>query len=113
YPQADYSKKFDACVKALKANDLLKAGAKLAKLEKEADKDGENAKALVKWIEDLGTKKLAQADEAKEKGEVFEARDLLVEVDKKFPQKYDCVKQAKDKLKAFSADKDVKKVLGQ
>lgn len=113
YPQADYSKKFDACLKAIRANDLLKAGIELAKLSKEAGKDGENAKALEKWIDDLGAKKLAQADAAAEKGEVFEARDLLVEVEKKFPPKYDCVKAAKDKWKTFQADKDVKKVLAQ
>ncbi len=112
YPFLDYSKKFDPCLAALKAKDLVRASTELTKLEKEEGKDGEHAKVLIGWIEEQGQKRIAQADSALEKGEVFEGRDLLASVEKQFPPKYECVKASQEKLKALKESPEGKKVLG-
>jgi hypothetical protein len=113
YPQADYSKKFDAALKAVKAEEYGKAMTELQKLDKDEGKDGENAKALEKWIDESGAKKVAEGDDLASKGEVFSARDDYQVVSKKWPAKADYVKQATDKLKALQSDKDAKRVLAQ
>ncbi|MEZ0229901.1 MAG: peroxiredoxin family protein [Planctomycetota bacterium] len=111
YPLLDYSKKFDPCLAHLKAKDLVRASTELTKLEKEDGKDGEHARVLIGWIEELGQKRIAQADAARDQGEVFEARDLLASIDREFPPKYECTKQSKEKLRELREDKDTKKVL--
>src|SRR5205807_1667181 len=78
-PVADYSKKFDNARKAVRLGEYKAAEAELAKLEKEAGKDGENAKALEKWIEAHAMKQIAQGDAARDAGDIFGARDLYAE----------------------------------
>lgn len=112
-PQLDTSKDFDPVLKLLKSGDYAKAAVELEKLSKKEGKDGENAKALEKWVADEGEKRLAAGDEAKDAGEVFSARDIYLEVEKKWPPKAEVIKKAKDRTKALKEDKDAKKVLAQ
>jgi hypothetical protein len=112
-PSADYSKKFDKALAFVKAGDFAKASSELAKLDKDQGKDGENAKNLEKWIDDHGTRKIAEADAALAEGDVFGARDIYTDVSKKWPSKAECVKAAKDKLAELQKDKDAKKALAQ
>jgi len=111
-PAAEYSKKFDKALAALKAGDLKKAADESSKLEKEAGKDGENALALSKWIEEHGTKRIAEGDAALAEGDVFGARDAYAEVSKKWGPKSEALKAAKEKLAELQKDKDAKKALG-
>lgn len=110
YPLLDYSKKLDPCLAALKARDLVRASTELTRLEKEEGKDGEHAKVLIAWIEELGAKRVIAGDAARVQGELFLARDHLASVEKEFPPKYECVKVAKERLKSLRDDKDGKKV---
>jgi hypothetical protein len=111
-PVAEYSKKFDKARAAIKQGDFKTAQAELAKLEKDTGADGDNAKALDKWIEDHGAKRIAEGDAAREAGDVFGARDAYTEVQKTWSPKAECVKTAKDKLTDLKNDKDCKKALG-
>jgi peroxiredoxin len=111
YPLLDYSKKFDPCLAHLKARDLVRASTELTRLEKEDGQDGEHARVLIAWIEEQGQKRIARADAARERGDVFEARDLLASIDREFPPKYDCTKEGKERLRALREDKETKKVL--
>jgi hypothetical protein len=112
-PSADYSKKFDKALAAVKAGDWKTASSELVKLSKDTGKDGENAQALEKWIEEHGAKRLAEGDADKDAGDVFGARDAFTEVSKRWDPKAECVKQAKDKLAELQKDKDCKKALSQ
>jgi hypothetical protein len=112
-PAADYSKKFDKALAAVRAGDWKTASTELAKLDKDNGKDGENAKALEKWIDDHGTKRVAEGDAALAEGDVFGARDAYTEVSKKWNPKADCVKAANDKLAELKKDKDAKKAFAQ
>jgi hypothetical protein len=110
-PAAEYSKKFDKARAAIKLGDFKTASAELAKLDKDTGADGDNAKALEKWIEDHGTKRIAEGDAAREQGDIFSARDAYAEVQKMWAPKADCVKAAKDKATDLKNDKDCKKAL--
>lgn len=111
-PALEYSKKFDKPLALVKAGDMKAASAELAKLAKDTGKDGENATALQKWIDEHGTKVVAQGDAALADGDVFGARDSYTTVSKKWDPKAECVKAAKDKLADLQKDKDAKKALG-
>jgi len=112
-PAGDYSKKLDNARKAMHSGDFKTAAAELAKLEKDTGKDGENAKNLEKWIDDHGTRRIAEADALRDAGDVITARDIYAEVQKTWGPKSDAVKSAKDKLAELQKDKDAKKALGQ
>ena len=81
--------------------------------EKDTGKDGDNAKALETWVEEHGTKRMAEGDASLEEGDVFGAREAYAEVSKRWGPKADCVKAARDKLADLQKDKDAKKALGQ
>jgi len=108
-PKAEYSAKFDAALKAAREGDFAKATAEASKLEKDKA-DGENAKALLKWIDDLGKSRLSDGDAAKEACDVFAARDIYTLVSKKWPAKSACANDAKEKLAALKADADFRAV---
>ncbi len=112
-PVLEYSKKFDKARAAVKLGDFKTASTELAKLEKDTGKDGENAQALSKWIDEHGTKVLAQGDKALAEGDVFGAKATYDEVAKKWNPKAEVVKTAKEKLGELQKDKDAKKALGQ
>ena len=112
-PALELSKKFDKARAAMKAGDFKTASGELAKLEKDSGKDGENAQALSKWIDEHGTKVLASGDKLLAEGDVFGAKAAYDEVAKKWNPKAEAVKTAKDKLAELQKDKDAKKALGQ
>ncbi len=105
-PKLDYSKKFAAALKAIKAGDWKAAAVELAKLEKEPAPDGDNAKSVSKWIEEQGAKKIEDGDDCAKADDFFGARDAYAEVEKKWPTSSEAVKNAKDKLAALKKDKD-------
>lgn len=111
-PVSDLSKKFENVKRAIRLGDFKAAATELAKLEKEKDaKDAESAKAIEKWIDDHATKLLGEADALKEAGDIFGARDLYTDVQKRWAPKAEGVKTAKEKLAELQKDKDVKKAL--
>jgi hypothetical protein len=112
-PSADYSKKFDVARAAIKKGDFKKAADELAKLEKDTGKDGDNATALSKWVEEHGARRITEADGLLAAGDVITARDIYNEVQKSWSSKSDNVKSAKDKLAELQKDKDAKKALSQ
>jgi hypothetical protein len=109
-PKLELSDKFDAATKALDAGDEAKASAEWAKLDKAAGKDGENARALLKWLDARGTKKVERADAAADAGDSFFARDTYAVVEK---WKVACSKDAKAKGSALKSDHDAKKAFAQ
>lgn len=112
-PVLEYSKKFDKARAAVKLGDFKAASTELAKLEKEQGKDGENATALQKWIDEHAGKVLAEGDKLLGIGDVFGAKACFDEVAKKWNPKAEAVKTAKEKLGELQKDKDAKKALGQ
>ena len=112
-PPADYSKKFDKARAAVKAGDFKTASSELSKLSKPEGKEGEQATALQKWIDDHAGKVIAEGDKALGVGDVLGAKAAYDEVSKKWDPKAEAVKTAKEKLGELQKDKDAKKALAQ
>ncbi len=105
-PKGDYSKKFDAVMKQLKAGDFRAASGALEKLEKEPAPDGDNAKALAKWVHDFGQSKLEDVDEFLRIEDYMAAKDALDDIVKHWPTADDVVKTAKEKIASLTKDKN-------
>jgi len=59
-PAVGSSKKLDPLVSACRLGDFKSVQADLTRLSKDPGADGEGAKKLLAWIEELGAKKVAQ-----------------------------------------------------
>jgi len=113
-PALEYSKKFDKARAAIKAGDFKTAASELAKLEKSKDeKEASSATELKKWVDDHGTRAIADGDKQLASGDVIGAKLTWDEVSKKWDSKADCVKTAKEKIAELKKDADAKKALSQ
>jgi len=112
-PKVYGSAKLDRAIKACKWGDFKAASYDLAHFAKEKGDDAEASQKLLAWIDELGTKKLAEGDAAREAGDFFGARDAYALLEQKWVASADYVKTAHEKAADLAKNEDAKKAFSQ
>lgn len=112
-PPAGGSPKLDRALKACRWGDFKTAAYDLNRFAKETGADADASSKVLKWIDELGTKKLAEADAARDEGDLFTAREGYAALERQWAAGSDYVKTAHDKTAELTKDDDARKVFAQ